>query len=103
MKKLKLALDDLAVETFDTTPAAREKGTVVGEQEPCTCPTQCTCPTCPTCCNTCEATCPYTCDDNTCANTCENTCDDFTCIYTCGFSNCETRCGPAATCRCQGY
>lgn len=101
MKKLKLALDDLSVETFDTSPARREKGTVMGEQE-CTCPTACTCPTCPTCCNTCEASCPYTCDDATCPETCDDTCDNFTCLYTCGFSNCETRCGPAATCRCQG-
>jgi hypothetical protein len=90
MKKLKL--DDLSVETFDTTAAAKEKGTVFGEQ--CTCYTQCTCPGCPTCAGTCPA-------DPSCADTCWDTCDNFTCIATCGFSNCETRCGN--TCRCQQY
>ena len=95
MNKLKLTMEDLAVETFETTTTRREKGTVIGEQM-CTCYTICTCPGCPTC----DGTCP---DDPSCADTCWNTCDDFTCPVTCGFSNCETRCGPAATCRCQQY
>jgi hypothetical protein len=76
MKKLSLKLDQLHVDSFDTTPTEKRKGTVFGEQ--CTCWTQCgqnTCPGCPTCDNTCAGTCPYTCDDNTCiscANTCAN-------------------------------
>ena len=58
MEKLSLSLDDLRVDSFDTTPAGRTpKGTVFGEQ--CTCYTNCTCPGCPTC----DGTCP-----NTCAN-----------------------------------
>ncbi len=35
MNKLKLRLDDLQVDTFQTTPVQKEKGTVFGEQ--CTC------------------------------------------------------------------
>ena len=94
MNKLKLRLEDLRVDTFQTTPVQKEKGTVFGEQ--CTCPTNCTCPG------------QWTCGDVTCAaqatcvdETCADTCDNFTCLATCGFSNCETRCGAAATCRCQ--
>jgi hypothetical protein len=80
MKKLKLELDNLAVESFDTTATHKSRGTVIGEQ--CTCYTYCnTCPGCPTC----DATCAYTCDDATCpqcptcAASCNGTCDD-----TCG-------------------
>ncbi|HEU0014373.1 MAG TPA: hypothetical protein VFQ45_11850 [Longimicrobium sp.] len=75
MKKLSLCLDELCVESFDTTPAAKnQRGTVHAEQ--CTCPTNCTCPGCPSCDASCPWTCPWTCDDNTCiscANTCQNT------------------------------
>lgn len=55
MKKLKLNVEALAVESFDTTRAGRQTGTVVGEQ--CTCYTVCTCPGQNTCDNTCAATC----------------------------------------------
>lgn len=75
MKKLRLNLEELGVESFDTTREAREKGTVVGEQQ-CTCPTACTCPGCPTC-----------------ANTCAQTCDDYTCAVSCGGS-CGYSCPP---------
>ena len=76
--KLKLHLDDLRVDSFDTTVAQKRTGTVFGEQ--CTCYTQCTCPGCPTCdasCNgtcgdTCPGTCAYTCDDASCAGSCED-------------------------------
>ncbi len=68
--KLKLNLEDLTVDSFDTTRPAQKQGTVFGEQ--CTCYTNCTCPGCPTCdasCNgTCGGTCANTCDDNTCAD-----------------------------------
>ena len=80
MNKLSLNLDELRVESFDTTPADRdEKGTVFGEQQPCTCPTACTCPGCYTCGNTCYE--PG--NGNTCEHTCaaEYTCD--TCMATC--------------------
>jgi hypothetical protein len=77
MPKLKLHLEELSVESFDTTATQKAKGTVFGEQ--CTCYTQCTCPGCPTCDNTCANTCAYTCDDATCAYTC----DDASCAGTC--------------------
>ena len=86
MRKLTLSLDDLTVEGFSTTPGEKQKGTVVGHSHY----TWCTCPGGPTC-------------DETCLQTCPDTCDNFTCVETCGFSNCETRCGAAATCRCQQY
>lgn len=58
MRKLKLNLDQIAVDSFDTAAGKAEKGTVFGEQ--CTCQTACTCPGCHTCygsCNTCNMSC----------------------------------------------
>jgi hypothetical protein len=74
MNKLKLHLDDLSVESFDTERLEKAKGTVVGEQ--------CTCPGVATCDFTCDdPTCPYSCDDNTCVGSCQ-TCSP-TCWDTC--------------------
>ncbi|HEX6373893.1 MAG TPA: hypothetical protein VF006_33500 [Longimicrobium sp.] len=94
MKMLKLRLDDLRIDSFDTTVPQKAKGTVFGEQ--CTCYTQCTCPGCPTCyasCNgTCDASCNGTCGascgatcDYSCGGTCDYTCNcsDYSCDYTC--------------------
>jgi hypothetical protein len=88
MNKLRLTLDDLRIESFDTTAAAGEKGTVAA-QEDCTCmsacPTFCpvSCPGLPTCADTCPETCSETCDDFTCWETCGlscgGTCRDFSC------------------------
>jgi hypothetical protein len=77
--KLKLNLDQLAVDSFDTCVPAKEKGTVFGEQ--CTCPGV-------TCAATCPATCAYTCDDATCPQcpTCNQSCNgscDCSYDYTC--------------------
>jgi hypothetical protein len=55
MRKLKLNLDQLTVDSFGTAPVDEKKGTVHGEQ--CTCQTACTCPGCPTCYASCGATC----------------------------------------------
>lgn len=89
--KLTLNLDDLSVDSFDTTVTEKQKGTVFGEQ--CTCYTQCTCPGCPTCdasCNgTCYASCNGTCDVS-CNGTCAGTCGD-TCYDTCGGYTCDGR------------
>jgi hypothetical protein len=100
--KLKLDLDDLAVDTFDTTRGEKSRGTVFGEQ--CTCWTYCgqnTCPGCPTCdasCNgTCYASCNGTCNcgtNNTCGYSCYDT--DCGCLPpTCQQTNCgmEVCCG----------
>ena len=62
--KLKLELDQLTVDSFQTASNEPRTGTVFGEQ--CTCPTACTCPGCPSC-------------DDTCADTCGETAD-FTCL-----------------------
>ena len=104
MNKLKLHLEDLGVESFDTTCVVKEKGTVVAEQNPCTCYTQCTCPGCPTCYASCNGTCNTSCNgtcgascEATCGGTCEWTCD-ASCDYTCecgtggGFSQCDPTC-----------
>jgi hypothetical protein len=82
--KLKLNLEQLTVDSFDTTATQKERGTVFGEQ--CTCYTQCTCPGCPSCDATCPNTCAYTCDDNTCLASCNGTCGGscdgaWTCDY----------------------
>jgi hypothetical protein len=66
MNKLKLQMHDLRVESFDTSPVRKGKGTVFAGQ--CTCPTNCTCPGCPTC--------DGTCGENTC-NTCVQTCANY--------------------------
>jgi hypothetical protein len=100
--KLKLQLDQLTVDSFDTSAVRQEKGTVFGEQ--CTCYTQCTCPGCPSCyescngsCNnTCNASCYGTCYEATCNGCTNDTCNgyctayDVTCrgIGTCGIYPC---------------
>jgi hypothetical protein len=88
MEKLKLQLDNLSVESFDTTCEAKGHGTVRGEQA------TNTCPGCPTC----AATCAYTCDDATCpqcptcAASCNGTCAGATCFDSCG-RTCWDTCG----------
>lgn len=120
MKKMKLDLDQLSVETFATTSGEDDEGTVVGNQvrpprtlrtcwDTCgTCICQLTgrrtCDTCyrtcdQTCGPTCELTCQFTCP-RTCMETCElscRTCD--TCFVTCRFT-CDTcfRCTLGRTC-----
>ena len=96
MNKLKLGLDDLQVDTFQTTSAPKQKGTVFGEQ--CTCYTQCTCPGCPTCDASCNGTCNASCNGTcaaTCNASCEGTCDACgtwggSCGGTCGDYTCGT-------------
>jgi hypothetical protein len=75
--KLTLNLEDLSVDSFDTTATQKAKGTVFGEQ--CTCYTQCTCPGCPTCDASCNGTCGGTCEAS-----CNGTCNAATCEYSCG-------------------
>ena len=97
--KLKLKLDDLQVDTFQTMPVEKPKGTVFGEQ--CTCYTQCTCPGCPTCYASCNGTCDASCN-GTCGASCGATCDyscGGTCDYSCDCSNysCDATCGGFVT------
>ncbi|HEU0300010.1 MAG TPA: hypothetical protein VFR37_11160 [Longimicrobium sp.] len=85
MKKLKLQIDDLAVETFQTAGAQGDEGTVVGHA------TQGNKHTCDPQVGTCFGyTCYETCGD-TCADTCQYTCDPLvgTCFgYTCAGAGC---------------
>ena len=97
MKKLRLQLEDLRIDSFQTTPVQRVKGTVRGEEDPCTCPTRCatcTCPDCNTCWESCNGSCYESCNgtcgggetcDESCINTCFVSCGDigFTCLDTC--------------------
>ncbi len=76
MRKLKLNLDQLAVDSFGTVPAEEKKGTVLGEQ--CTCYTACTCPGCDTCDASCGATCMSQC----------GSCDSNDPSWTAGGPNC---------------
>lgn len=87
MRKLKLDLDELVVESFDTHAAASGRGTVQGQAQytdPRICETN-GCPIQTVAVTACVATCwgQYTCDGYfTCAygdleNTCANTCDVF--------------------------
>jgi hypothetical protein len=98
--KLSLNLDDLTVDTFDTTVPQKAKGTVFGEQ--CTCYTQCTCPGCPTCYASCNGTCGDTCVAS-CYGSCAGATCDYSCYGTCDASDCApcwntdprfTGCGP---------
>lgn len=86
MQKLKLSLDCLAVETFETVPAAAvRRGTVQAHATV----TTCTFEYYPTYAPTCAATCDYTCEGscgNSCFATCGYTCDDASCV------SCMTRC-----------
>ena len=96
MKKLTLNLDSLEVQSFVTDEKRSERGTVRGEQQPCTCYTQCTCPGCPTCAGTCPA-------DPSCADTCGDTCDDWSCLGTCPITCHETCQRTCYTGRCICY
>jgi hypothetical protein len=95
--KLTLKLEDLSVDSFDTTTPQKAKGTVFGEQ--CTCWTNCTCPGCPTCYASCNGTCGGTCGENTCAASCNGTCAgcgteyEDTCQWTCTQTAQYTHCG----------
>jgi hypothetical protein len=89
--KLKLNLEELTVDSFDTADRAAENGTVFAEQ--CTCWTNCTCPGCPTCDASCNGTCAgqYTCDAS-CNGTCNCGTQDWTCGPRCGQTALYTAC-----------
>jgi len=81
MKKLKLQLEDLRIDSFETTPAEKWKGTVVGRA-----PTVdfCSVSNCPTCDGTCYRTCPpsycESCDPEACGDAPTAW---VTCLWTC--------------------
>ncbi len=86
MKKLKLDLDDLKVESFETTPAdsRRGGGTLFGYTAA------------PSDCNTCELAGGLT--NQTCGNTCAHTCFGITCGNTCAGNTCDDNTCAGNTC-----
>jgi hypothetical protein len=93
MKKLRLELDDLRVDTFSTSGSASgQGGTVRGHNvtrgpsydEPCIpdytdgCPPYTQADTCASACGTCDYSCYGSCQ-NTCATCWQNTCANGTC------------------------
>ncbi|MGD8778128.1 MAG: hypothetical protein PVH88_04125 [Ignavibacteria bacterium] len=94
MKKLKLNLEDLRVESFELNPGKEiNKGTIHGNEQPTVVDDTCVEPSCDGTCyeDTCEDTCGVgpTCDYATCVNTAAcgggNTCD-YSCGSTCGLT-----------------
>ena len=84
MKKLKLQLEDLRIDSFQTTPTEKRKGTVVGKENSILVTCESNCPTCE---GTCWETCPPTCD-NPCVTFESDACGDavtgyFSCLNTC--------------------
>ncbi|MDB4951900.1 MAG: hypothetical protein JWM27_4549 [Gemmatimonadetes bacterium] len=92
MKKLSLALEDLAVETFDTTAFADKRGTVVG-LETTAAPCSGGCSQNGTWCgNTCDTTCYADLCDCTYGGPYNTTCDvNLTCgvVGSCQYMTCE--------------
>lgn len=90
MKKLKLKLDDLRIDSFTTTRVGKAKGTVFGEQ--CTCQSDhyaCLQSVDPSCDGmSCDATACGTCGDFSC----EDSCVDCTCAASCGGQTCGFTC-----------
>jgi hypothetical protein len=75
MKKIKLDLDDLKVESFDTSPEGAE-GEVFGYCN--------TTPPCATCDSTCPNTCPATCPESCGAHSACGSCPVRSCLETVG-------------------
>lgn len=78
MNKLKLRLDDLHIDSFDTAVPQKANGTVFGEQ--CTCPGAATCEAGTGCGPTCNISCQNSCVDyETCFRWTEVSCAYDTC------------------------
>lgn len=73
MRKIKLQLESLAVESFDTTQQEPADGTVAGHQLG----TRYTCASCEDSCIQTACTCIETCGGSTCEGTCDWTCSCF--------------------------
>jgi len=78
MRKLKLEVDDLRIDSFVVDEAEEARGTVAGQNEPAYTAS-------------CDGSCVNTC--NSCVNTCLNTCQ-ASCWNTCGTCNatCDAWC-----------
>ena len=80
MRKVRLDLDAIQVDTFEVTEAPAGRGTVRAHVACCVCGCD---PCCCTCCATCANTCPASCQ--TCPDSCWGTCYD----PTCGGNSCD--------------
>jgi hypothetical protein len=97
MNKLRLHLEDLAVESFDTVRGRQaERGTVHGNDACCCCCCPCCCSGAASCGGTCDASaCNGSCV-NTCAASCNGTCascDASACYGSCAYT-CDYSCDP---------
>jgi hypothetical protein len=88
MKKLRLVLDDLSVESFGTHQDEDVRGTVAGLNVPATPPYTASC----------DGSCANTCVScvNTCLNTCQNSCYAYDTCMTC--HTCEFHCTHISIC-----
>lgn len=97
MKKMKLSLDDLKVESFQTTPEeSNDKGTVVGyitcDLTLCEeCGVGCGATQTPSCNGTCDPSCNGTCDPS-CGGTCDATCSGCNGVTCLGYCNTDFAC-----------
>jgi hypothetical protein len=98
MKKLRLSLDALQVDTFDPASTDAGQGTVVGEQIG-TVAVSCrgTCVTCGASCFTCALSCGATCGGS-CFATCDYSCEGSTCQGPSCIPTCELSCETCVTC-----
>lgn len=95
MRKRRLNIDELSIESFETDALAEPRGTVEARQTGPFEPVSCACATdefisCPFTCGF------YSCEGNTCAATCNPTCG-ASCNGTCGYT-CEGTCFGDLTC-----
>jgi len=96
MKKIKLDLDKLVVDSFEVAPALDAPGTVQGylitenTRRACSCAASCD-GTCYATCDTCDASCAGTCAA-TCGATCQTCAGQYTCNESCG-GTCDFSCG----------
>ena len=89
MKKLKLRLEELRIDSFTTTAVEKAKGTVFGEQCTCQSDHECILATVDVSCDgTCEPTAYDTCGELTC----EDSCYQCTCVASCGGQTCGWTC-----------
>lgn len=91
--KLKLNLDELSVDTFDTSARGPGQRGTVRANECCAC---CCC--CPCCC-TFGCTAATDCGQATCGVSCYGTCGEYTCQASCN-GTCDYSCN--GTCNCGG-
>lgn len=95
MKKMRLDLDTLAIESFDTTGIDEStRGTVKGHLPPDTYWRYCSDGL--TCADSCDVSCAGSCYDPSCGQTYCGTCHD----WTCGETYCGT-CDPYCCCTCS--